>query len=262
MKIRLPHALALSIAAVLIVGSPQSARSSAVWGATEWTQIANNLELVMQYKEMVEQTITQVRQYEAQLKSLRQLDGERLEGMLRGVGGVRAGEDVLRALNESSMVNERLRSLAGNMEVLVREGRQAVEVAKVLRERGYDVNPDDYISMFRQLAEIEQEEYGERLEILDRAAADAQHDIERVNQIAALSKDIETHVEGFGALLQSNAVMSAQLSGLRQTMSMAATANTEVAQVLSEEAAERKVEKMRKEQWLEGALMPIGGGEQ
>lgn len=261
MKSRLPHVLALSIATALLVSSPRPVHSSAVWGATEWTQIANNLELVFQYKEMVEQTITQVRQYEAQLKSLRQLDSGRLDGMLQGVGGVRAGEEVLRALNESTQVNERLRSLAGNMDVLAREGRNAVEVAQVLRERGYEVNPDDYIGMMRQLAEVEQDTYAERLEALDRAAADAQHDIERVNQIAALSPEIETHVEGFGALLQSNAVMAAQLSGLRQTMSSAAIANTEAAQALADEAARRKVSDMRRQDWIDNAMMPVTGAQ-
>ena len=216
----------------------------------------------MQYKEMVEQTITQVRQYEAQLKSLRQLDGDRLEAMLRGVDGVRAGEDVLRALSESSQVNERLRSLAGNMEVLIREGRNAVEVAKMLRDRGFSVNPDDYIGMMRQLAQVEQDTYAERLETLDRAAEDAQHDIERVNQIAALSKEIETHVEGFGALLQSSAVISSQLSGLRQTMSAAATMTTETARMLADQAAERKVETRRREDWVDSAFAPVGGGGQ
>lgn len=259
MRNRLSHAFALPIAAALMLGSPQSARSSAVWGATEWTQVANNLELVMQYKEMVEQTITQVRQYEAQLKSLRQMDGAKLQGMLKGVGGMEAGEEVLRALSESEAVHERLRSLAGNMEVLVREGHNAVEVAKTLRERGYEVNPDDYISMMRMLAEVEQETYGERLEALDRAAADAQHDIQRVRNIAAMSEQIETHVEGFGALLQSSAVVSSQLSGLRQTMSVAAIANTEAAAFLADEAAERKVSEMRRQQWINNSMMPIGG---
>lgn len=262
MKNRLPHVLALSIATVLLIGTPKPAQSSAVWGATEWTQIANNLELVMQYKEMVEQTITQVRQYEAQLKALRQLDKGKLQDMLKGVGGLETGEEVLRALSESEMVHERLRSLSGNMEVLVREGRNAVEVAKTLRERGFDVNPDDYIGMMRMLAKVEQDTYGERLESLDKAAQDAQHDIERVQKIAALSEQIETHVEGFGALLQSSAIVSSQLSGLRQTMSVAASMSTETARMLAEQAAERKVENRRREDWVDNAFMPIGSSEQ
>lgn len=258
MKSRLPHILAVSIATALLIATPKPAQSSAVWGATEWTQIANNLELVMQYKEMVEQTITQVRQYEAQLKALRQLDKGRLEEMLRGVNGVRVGEEILDAVAESGMVHERLRSLAGNMQVLIKEGRNAMEVAKVLRERGFSVNPDDYISMMRQLAELEQDTYAERLESLDRAAEDAQHDIERVQRIAELSGDIETHVEGFGALLQSSAVISSQLAGLRQTMSAAATMNTETARMLAEQAAERKVEGQRFEDWADSNFTPVG----
>lgn len=258
MSKRLGQVLALSVATAVLIGSPRPAQSAAVWGATEWTQIANNIELGLQYKEMVEQTITQVQQYEAQLKSLRQLDGNRLDGMLRGVGGVRAGEEVLRAIGESEAVNERLRSLASNMEVLIREGRSAVEVAQVLQERGYKVNPDDYIGMMRQLAEVEQDTYGERLKALDRAAADAQHDIERVQRIAELSKDIETHVEGFGALLQSSAVMSSQLAGLRQTMTIAATANSEATRMLAEETARRREAEKRNEQWIEEGFSPVG----
>jgi P-type conjugative transfer protein TrbJ len=42
-------------------------------GATEFTQIANNLQLLMSYVEQAQQTVTQVRQYQAMLMNLRQM---------------------------------------------------------------------------------------------------------------------------------------------------------------------------------------------
>ena len=47
-----------------------NANASFIWGATEWTQIANNIQLLLGYIEQVQQTIQQVKMYEAMLKNL------------------------------------------------------------------------------------------------------------------------------------------------------------------------------------------------
>lgn len=42
-------------------------------GATEWTQLANNLQLIMSYEEQAQQTIHQFNQYQAMLRNLQRL---------------------------------------------------------------------------------------------------------------------------------------------------------------------------------------------
>jgi len=260
MKLRIALSIALGLS-VIVVPSTQNARAAAVWGATEWTQIANNIELVLQYKEMVEQTITQVRQYETQLKTLRQMDSNKLEGMLKGVGGVRAGTEVLQALADSQEVHDRLASLNANMDLLASQGRDAMSVAEHLRSKGHNVNPRDYVGMIRALSREQNSVYARRLETIDKAASAAQSDIERVNQIAKMAPEIETHVEGFGALIQTNAIMSSQLGGLRESMSTAAAMSTETARMLSEETANAKEERQMRKDFLESAILAPGVGQ-
>lgn len=49
------------------------AHAGAVVGATEITQIMNNVQLAAQYAEQAQQTVTQVKQYQAMLQNLKQL---------------------------------------------------------------------------------------------------------------------------------------------------------------------------------------------
>ncbi len=58
----------------LVVCGPTTAHATGVIaGATEFTQIANNIQLLMSYVEQAQQTVTQVRQYQTMLTNLRQM---------------------------------------------------------------------------------------------------------------------------------------------------------------------------------------------
>lgn len=59
--------------AVLSLAFHGGANAGAVIGATEVTQILNNLQLAQAYVEQAQQTVTQIRQYEAMLQNLKQL---------------------------------------------------------------------------------------------------------------------------------------------------------------------------------------------
>lgn len=61
--------LAISLAAA----PPAAFAGGAVAGATEPTQIANNIQLLLSYMEQAQQTITQANQYASMLKNLQQL---------------------------------------------------------------------------------------------------------------------------------------------------------------------------------------------
>ena len=67
---KLKFALILALALALPRGP---LHAGAVVGATEPTQILNNLQLGAQYVEQVQQTLTQINQYKAMLENLKQL---------------------------------------------------------------------------------------------------------------------------------------------------------------------------------------------
>lgn len=66
------------IVALCLSLSAGSAQASFIWGATEWTQIANNMQLMLSYIEQVQQTIQQINMYQAMLKNLEKLNGTEL----------------------------------------------------------------------------------------------------------------------------------------------------------------------------------------
>lgn len=64
-------AVMLSVAVSVV--SPVALAGGAVAGATEITQIMNNAQLAAQYAEQAQQTVTQVKQYQAMLQNLKQM---------------------------------------------------------------------------------------------------------------------------------------------------------------------------------------------
>jgi P-type conjugative transfer protein TrbJ len=68
-------------ALVVALSSPGAALASGIIaGATEFTQIANNLELILTYVESAQQTVTQINQYETMLTNLMRLTPSELLG--------------------------------------------------------------------------------------------------------------------------------------------------------------------------------------
>lgn len=255
MKIRVA-VIAAAITLSFGLGVPHQARASSIIGSIEPTQLANNIELIMAYVEQVQQTSNQIKQYQAQLKSLQQMDSRKLGDMLLGVGGELAGEDVMRRVEQVRELDGRLRSLSDNMTSIAREGRVAVDVVEELRSVGVQISGEDYLGAMRALANIKQDTYAERMKRLDGAMKDAQSDIQRVNQIAAMAPQIETHVEGFGALVQTNAIMSSQLAGLQQAVVASSQAQLEAAQTLTDDKAERDIKKLLSDEWQSQNMLP------
>lgn len=69
--------VALSIAANIFMQTPAYA-SGAMAGATESTQMLNNVQLVASYAEHIQQTTTQIQQYQTMLKNLMQMTPSQL----------------------------------------------------------------------------------------------------------------------------------------------------------------------------------------
>lgn len=75
-----PLAIALLVAAI---SSPVPALATGIIaGATEFTQIANNIQLALSYVEQAQQTITQFNQYKTMLQNLQQMSPGELTGQV------------------------------------------------------------------------------------------------------------------------------------------------------------------------------------
>ncbi|KAA0178826.1 P-type conjugative transfer protein TrbJ [Cupriavidus gilardii] len=72
--------LAKSVLALVVTLSMGTAHAGAIAGATEPTQILNNLQLVASYAELAQQTVTEINQYQAMLQNLMNMTPSQLLG--------------------------------------------------------------------------------------------------------------------------------------------------------------------------------------
>lgn len=228
------------LAAMLSASAAPMVGASSVIGATEPTQIANNVELVGSYLKQVEQVATQIKQYQAQLLALRQMDPSKLAGMLAGVGGLDNVDELLRTYNAVKEVNTRMESLHDSLTTIYQEGQISADVLANLRGRGINLSGGQYIDALRQLAEARQGDYQARLHALNVALDQAQSDAKRVREIANQAPAIQTNVEGFGVLAQSSAVMSGQLATIATALTTTGVQQTEMAAMQAKEFDDRQ----------------------
>lgn len=252
MKLKL---VSVVVASVLASASVPFAGASSVIGSTEPTQIANNVELVLSYAKQVEAVATQVKQYQAQLLSLRQMDPSKLAGMLKGVTGLDGVDDLMRSYNSAKEINTRLQSLSKSMETIYTEGKMTADVMANLHAKGIDLTGGQYAAAFKELAKQRQGDYDTRLKNFDAALDTAKSDIQRVNAIADTAPEIKTNVEGFGAIVQTNAIMSGQLAGLQQSLVNLGTMTTENAKIVAAQYDAAEQAKLKQGEWAKEWLM-------
>ena len=253
---------ALAMAITIGVGSalsPEPAEAGAIVGATEFTQIANNIELVMQYAKQVEGVSQQVKQYKKQVEALRKLDSGKLGNMLlAGARGARAGTEILGHIKAIDELDGVLSSVGKSIDKVADEGKIATDTMSILERAGYKISGGDYVGMMKALGQIKRDTYGKRVDALNKAATDASNDIERMNNIVALAPEIATNVEGLGALVQGNGIMVSQLAGLKQTMASSAAMNVETASLLAEQVNRSRTGDVKLKEWGQEWLAPKG----
>lgn len=234
--------LALSLAASLAsLASPALAGGPVPYpAATEFTQLANNAQLVLAYKKQIEQFILQAKQYEAQLQQLKKMSPSKLGKMLVGIDGQNVGDDVDRQISVIRDLSQSMADLQSSTDVLAREGSIAQSTIELLRKRGINISPNEYLSGFAALAKAKGDVYAQRYTALQQAADSAASDVQRIKVLAETAPEIESNIQGFSSLLQANTIMSGQLAGLRQALVVAAQTQTEQARVLSDQDAREK----------------------
>lgn len=256
-----PKVITISLLALVLSASapPATHATGLIAGATEFTQIANNIQLVVGYAKQLQQYKTQLDQFKEQVFALRQMDPRKLKGMLKGALGLDSPAELEKAYRDAEKITDSIQGISEGMETIYSEGHLSLEVARALAKKGVTITPNDYIEAFRALGKTQQETYGRRLTALNDAAKNVLSDIKRVDEIAANSESIQTNIEGFQTIAQANAVMSNQLGTLTQVLTQQATMDTENAKRIAREMAERDESKMLAERHMRMLFSPIEG---
>jgi type IV secretion system protein TrbJ len=112
--------LIISVIAILVVG--RVAATGLIAGATEITQILNNIQLVMHYIEQVQQTVTQIKQYETMLKNLKTITpSELLDERARQLWHAAGMQDTFKAMRQVVVNGQRVAYNMGSIDAAFRK---------------------------------------------------------------------------------------------------------------------------------------------
>jgi P-type conjugative transfer protein TrbJ len=204
-------ALALSVSVVT-----PNACATAVIGATEPTQILNHIELIAQYEKQLQQAMTQVQMYvalEQQLKNLPNSARNEIDGVRGSMSGVASGnlasaQQMLAAMQMSQQSLPNIQAQAQN----------AYNTITYLQARGVNMTPAQYELGMAALAQKHADTYGQVLRNYQQSVAQQQEASRQIQAIAASAPQITSSVGGLQAVVQSNAVLSQQLSNISSSL--------------------------------------------
>jgi len=194
----------------------QAGATGMVAGATEPTQILNNIELLGSHLKQVQSVGKQIQQYANQgkrlinqVKMMQQLDPTKAGDLLKGVGiGADMAGHLAQRYEAAQEIGNTLTSMSDGMSTLYREGRIAHNVIDDLRRAGHNITGGDYIAAMDVLAKKRADTYGVRIEQVRRASQTAIADADRLKKIAELNPDIVSEIEGLQAIIKTNENLS------------------------------------------------------
>jgi P-type conjugative transfer protein TrbJ len=212
----------------------QTARASAVVGATEITQILNNVELVLGYVEQVEQTIQQAQQlrnqidsYKTQLQNMKNLGSwnwTQYKGLLKDLASnIRAGQKY--AYVYDKMTDKLKDEYPGY-------GQDA--------SKGMNMKPEELEKTYQKWSDKNLESIATALSFVEVSLEDIQNDKVDLDKLAAQVQAADGEVQAIAATAQIAAAQVTQLQKLRETMLMQTKMLAEFRsqQVSKEEAAQ------------------------
>ena len=193
---------ALTVAAQGLYVPP--ANSAAIWGATEWTQLANFGVLSADLVETIATATNTWNTVMSLKRQLEQLSPEALKSVLREMG-----------VDMDAIV-----AIADNLN----EARSAYKDLKDTVERDLETmerlaqNPAQYLKLRMDLAEKKGGVYKLALDVALKGLANAKEGAQALKSAVDNAKGIATHVQGFQALASMNAQLGAALNDLNQTI--------------------------------------------
>ncbi|MEY2152279.1 hypothetical protein AB7849_15345 [Rhodanobacter sp. 115] len=235
-----PLAAAIITVAIALSAQP-SAQATAVIGATEPTQILNNIELVAQYQNDVDRALTQVRQYTALAQQLKNMP----DSVKQQLG---YSAEQLKNFNDFNI------SDAMQLQSALEQSRQATSVIKqadgdayktlgVLKAQGTNMTVEQYESGMAVLAQEHADTYGKELASYKQAISDQQQASEQIAQIDQNAPNITSEVGGLQSVIHTNAILSRQLATINTTLSKNAMVTAQSAQDAASKIADERLNK-------------------
>jgi len=205
--------IALSIA--LAAPLAQAGTVAGFGGATEITQLSNNVQLGMAYTRQVETALNSARQYQLMIEQIRRNPAGFAERM--------TGADIQRHLanaDEAAQMVDRLDSLHQNSTLIYSKLGHARDTMVGMEARGHSITLEEYYAAVHQLSMDEASVWRDRVEEFKIASARAEEDIQSINLIVEEAEGVTTAIDGLSNVVASNAVIARQLGGLNQAMNL------------------------------------------
>lgn len=228
--------VAAAIALSLVGQSVQAGTVAGFGGATEVTQIMNNVQLVMSYVEQVETALYSAKQYKLMLDQIKRNPADFAKTMLKG-----RVEDHLRNADSAVALIDALEGLHRRQGGILDEMIRAYSTMSEMGRMGYEMDLSTYQDAMSELARQRGGEYERRYTQYRENLAGAQKDIEEINRIVAASESMTTEIQGLQSVVASNAVVANLL--MRQ---ISAINEKEAVGVANQRDYEMQMEYMRK----------------
>lgn len=166
-------------------------------GATEWTQIANNIQLMQSYAEQVNTVRNTLQSARSLQQQLKQLDPRVLDSLTSD-----SYSDVRRMADMADRLNDVMRSSERSAAVLQRALQEG-------QSRG--MAPDEYLRTRAELARVRGGAYEQSYEADQKQLADTQNQMAALQKSAAAAHGVTSNVQGFQQMLASGTRVQAQL---------------------------------------------------
>jgi conjugal transfer/entry exclusion protein len=209
-----------AIAACCIASASVSVQSAAVWGATEWTQIANNMELVVTAMQTIETATNTLNSFKQLKAMLEQLNPANIAAM---IGGQSAEFQQLVGLydklNEAKSAYQDVSSMLQN----------SVAEMKALGQ-----NPGQYLQFRAKLSMAKGGMYKANYEADIAKVDNAKKQAQDLNKLIKSIPNITSTVGGLQAVVSSNT----RIIGTMQSMGETIARNAAIASKDKQEDAE------------------------
>lgn len=238
------NALRIAILAALIA-SPSLAVAGTVagfGGATEITQLANNVQLAQAYTQQLQTALNSARQYQLMVEQLRRNPA--------GFAGRLTQPEIERHLRNADAATQmvtRLERLHRDQSFIYSSMDRAHGTIVLMNEQGHAITPEEYSRLAVRLAKEDRGIWRDQVTRLKEASARSEEDMRAVRAISDSADGMTTQIEGLSNIVKSQAIMSrqmAELSGLlREQMALEASerANEANERILAAQMHERAV---------------------
>lgn len=197
-------AFAGSAVALVLAISPNAHATGLIAGATEWTQIANNIELMMAGVTEAEQLATQYQQYSTQMQNLKQL-----------TGGGPAMSGLFRDMAQNQQMFKRLATLVESGQRIA-YSLESADSAFKRRYPGYGNMHKGYGAMAKDLSDNTLGAINTAVAAVGLQADQIDSESEMVGELSRLSGSADGQLAATQAGNQISTAMVGQMQKMRQ----------------------------------------------